>query len=373
MNYKFNSDLQPYEFSEDLPVSLSIGLNRYANIITDVRDERVNPDGGNDGYWIYLTDGFIDPNAEMHFVHEYTIFDVLNAMHNVTRCTPQNCASEDDHRITDQFTGNSISSAKSAIEAMIASSEEKSVESPLQPATASELAYCDVTGYSLFRRLDLGHTVELRGCTYDVMSVQYDYDYSLCSSGGNPIELVWAIELRIVVSDSVNRSMLQLPYLYLKANDNDPSWAFIDQLIPILGGNENGYLDDDPSPSPEEIQPDLNSASEEPSDNSKIDVPILTIRHDNRVPVTVVSPNRSTNRVVAYYSANSIRILKRKSSSTQQVGSLTIDKIKRTVTRRMLTSGLWSQWEVLQLYRVILSYGLYLIIAVHYHRQRMQT
>lgn len=45
----------------------------------------------NDGYWFYLADGYIDPNAETHFVHEYTLADCRKALANVKRCYCDEC------------------------------------------------------------------------------------------------------------------------------------------------------------------------------------------------------------------------------------------------------------------------------------------
>ena len=37
---------------------------------------------GADGYWVYLTPGWINPDLDCHFWHEYTVADTLRAIRN---------------------------------------------------------------------------------------------------------------------------------------------------------------------------------------------------------------------------------------------------------------------------------------------------
>lgn len=65
-----------------------------------------------------------------------------------------------------------------------------------------------------------------------------------------------------------------------------------------------------------------------------------TIRHDNRVPVTVVLPNRATNRVVRYCV---VKAYKR----NPLMGKITINGQSRKVSRTLQINGQYSQWSLL--------------------------
>jgi hypothetical protein len=75
-------------------------LEPYRYMIADVTNETVNSDGDNDGYWIYLKDGWIDPDFEIHMIHEYTVADVLAHLPHIVRCTEHNCRYADHIAIT---------------------------------------------------------------------------------------------------------------------------------------------------------------------------------------------------------------------------------------------------------------------------------
>lgn len=183
--------------------------------------------------------------------------------------------------------------------------------------------------HSEYKTLQLGSTVELYGNTYDVMSVQYDYDFTVRDSEDRPLSFVWAVELRIVVSDSVDRTMLNMPYLYLKYDDNDPSLRYINAMTLL---SDDNYIED--------IIDWSQVESEVASINIYAEEPTLTIKHSNKLPVTMINPSSGNDRVVRYCV---VKTYKR----NPLMGRITIKGKAHKVTRRILSNGDYSQWELL--------------------------
>jgi hypothetical protein len=76
--------------------------------INEIVDER----SSGDGYWIYLTPGWLCGDLECHFCHEWTVADVLEAFRSVHACDCEECqaalsepAQEDKHDYYDQVCG----------------------------------------------------------------------------------------------------------------------------------------------------------------------------------------------------------------------------------------------------------------------------
>jgi hypothetical protein len=76
--------------------TLAKRLEPYRYMIADVTNE-TNEDAG---YWIYLKDGWIDPDFEIHMIHEYTVADVLARLPHIVRCNEHNCRYADHIAIT---------------------------------------------------------------------------------------------------------------------------------------------------------------------------------------------------------------------------------------------------------------------------------
>jgi hypothetical protein len=85
----------PIDFSI-LGKTLAARLEPYRYMIADITNE-TNEDAG---YWIYLKDGWIDPDFEIHMIHEYTVADVLARLPHIVRCTEHNCRYADHITIT---------------------------------------------------------------------------------------------------------------------------------------------------------------------------------------------------------------------------------------------------------------------------------
>lgn len=67
-------------------------LQKWAHLIAEVSDERrTGDDGEGDGYWVYLVEGFRDPDGETHCIHEDTPSQCAKLMKWVTPCTKPNC------------------------------------------------------------------------------------------------------------------------------------------------------------------------------------------------------------------------------------------------------------------------------------------
>jgi len=69
-----------------LPKALDALQSMNRMMITEITDERAE----GSGYWIYLHPGWIAP-SETHFIHEYTVRDVLDAFRNVQPCCCEEC------------------------------------------------------------------------------------------------------------------------------------------------------------------------------------------------------------------------------------------------------------------------------------------
>lgn len=57
-------------------------------------DEISNEASYGDGYWVYLTPGWIAPSTEAHCVHEWTVRETLEAFREVTPCSCEQCQGE---------------------------------------------------------------------------------------------------------------------------------------------------------------------------------------------------------------------------------------------------------------------------------------
>lgn len=77
-----------------------------------------------------------------------------------------------------------------------------------------------------------------------------------------------------------------------------------------------------------------------------MDTAQYTIKPSKRLPVTVVSPSRGTNRVVVY---KRVKIAKVQIGATigLRYGFIQLGGITRIVKSRMLTNGQYSQWELI--------------------------
>jgi hypothetical protein len=60
-----------------VPNTLLAACNKHADKIREVGHE------GEDGYWIYLRDGFWNPLDEVVAIHEYTVSDCLRMIRNI--------------------------------------------------------------------------------------------------------------------------------------------------------------------------------------------------------------------------------------------------------------------------------------------------
>lgn len=65
-------------------------LRKYAHLIAEVSDERRGY-GENDGYWVYLVPGYIDPDGECHCIHEDTPAECAKLMKYVEKCHGDCC------------------------------------------------------------------------------------------------------------------------------------------------------------------------------------------------------------------------------------------------------------------------------------------
>lgn len=72
-----------------------------------------------------------------------------------------------------------------------------------------------------------------------------------------------------------------------------------------------------------------------------------TIKTSIRRPITVVSPNRSTVRVVVYKRVVSLAITDMESNWGIRYGVIKLGGVKRIVKSRILSNGEYSQWELI--------------------------
>lgn len=62
-------------------------LRKFADKISEVSDER----SAGDGYWVYLANGWRDPDGETHCIHEDTPAECAALMPDIRRCTASDC------------------------------------------------------------------------------------------------------------------------------------------------------------------------------------------------------------------------------------------------------------------------------------------
>ena len=69
-------------------------LQKYADKIAEVSDERTPHDRHDrvgDGYWVYLKEGWREPDGETHAIHEDNPRDCARLMKWVVPCTDPKC------------------------------------------------------------------------------------------------------------------------------------------------------------------------------------------------------------------------------------------------------------------------------------------
>lgn len=57
-------------------------LRKWAHLIEDVEDDR----GSQNGWWVYLKNGFINPPSETHQIHETTLAECARQLAEVAPC-----------------------------------------------------------------------------------------------------------------------------------------------------------------------------------------------------------------------------------------------------------------------------------------------
>jgi len=70
--------------SRPLPKALQQLQDKYPDIIEEIEDDRDH----DNGYWVYLTDGWFSPDMESRTIHEDTVKEVLAKFRNVRPARP---------------------------------------------------------------------------------------------------------------------------------------------------------------------------------------------------------------------------------------------------------------------------------------------
>lgn len=69
------------------PKTLVAACQRHAEKIREIGDER----GSEDGYWVYLEHGWINPVSGTHAIHEWTVADCISQLSSLNPCNCQDC------------------------------------------------------------------------------------------------------------------------------------------------------------------------------------------------------------------------------------------------------------------------------------------
>ena len=75
--------------SETIPFKgkLPKRFQKFRKYLVDYMDER----GDDNGYWLYLVAGWINPNTCTHMVHENTQRECAEQLESIERCTCEEC------------------------------------------------------------------------------------------------------------------------------------------------------------------------------------------------------------------------------------------------------------------------------------------
>ena len=68
-------------------MTLPKSLEKFRDKISDVDDMR----SSGEGYWVYLKEGWRDPDGETHCIHEDTIRECAKLMKWIEPCTDPTC------------------------------------------------------------------------------------------------------------------------------------------------------------------------------------------------------------------------------------------------------------------------------------------
>lgn len=71
----------PFKTYGSPPITLLKACLKYADRISEVGNE------GEDGYWIYTSNGFVNNLDEVHCIHEYTVKDCISKLPNIQPAT----------------------------------------------------------------------------------------------------------------------------------------------------------------------------------------------------------------------------------------------------------------------------------------------